>query len=262
MRVVLLGALDAWLSRTIAAGLAPLARASDLEAAGAAERRGVEPIADLAELVVRLSPPRFFLLDAPPDRVDAVIDEASRAIEPGDVVLDCARSWWCDTLRRHRRLRHRALHHLDVAEARGPAGPLLLVGGRPDAVALARPLLETLARPGRMVVAGGPGAAHWAGEVTAALATARARAESEARALLEAFPGGLDAEAVAAALGFGETAADGRAAWLPDDALRLQAPAPLLALAAMQRLEEALEELEDDPPPPRLGPFAWPREIL
>ncbi|MCX7631609.1 MAG: hypothetical protein N2038_15395, partial [Geminicoccaceae bacterium] len=109
MRVVLLGALDAWLSRTIAAGLAPLARASDLEAAGAAERRGVEPIADLAELVVRLSPPRFFLLDAPPDRVDAVIDEASRAIEPGDVVLDCARSWWCDTLRRHRRLRHRAL---------------------------------------------------------------------------------------------------------------------------------------------------------
>lgn len=262
LAVVLLGAVERWLDRTIAAGLRPWVRTADLEAARRNEAAGVETVEALLELQERLEPPRCFLLDGPAETVDAVIDAASREIEPGDVVLDLAPSWWCDTLRRHRRLRHRSLFHLDAAELSGPGGRVLLVGGDVRGLSLARPLLEALAAPGRAVHAGGAGAAHWTAEVAAALATLRAQAESEARALLEAFPNGLAAQPVATALGLGRVAADPRALWLPDDALRLQAPAPLLAQAAMQEVVQALDEERERPPPPRRGPFALPEEIL
>lgn len=260
--VVLLGAVARRLDRISAAGLRPWVRASDLDTAGSPAPGAVETFGGILELLERLEPPRVFLLDGPAETVDAVIDAASREIEPGDVVIDLAPSWWCDTLRRHRRLRHRSLFHLDAAELAGPAGGLLLVGGDARGLSLARPVLEALAAPGRVVHAGGAGAAHWTAEVAAALATARAQAESEARALLEAFPNGLAAGAVAAALGLGTTPPDPRALWLPDDALRLQAPAPLLAQAAMQDQAQALDEERERTPPPRRGPFALPDEIL
>jgi len=262
LAIVLLGAVERWLDRVIAAGLEPWVRAADLSGAARADRGGIATVGTLLELQERLEPPRVFLLDGRADAVDAVIDPASREIEPGDVVLDFAPSWWCDTLRRHRRLRHRSLFHLDVAELAGPEGGVLLVGGDARGLGLARPVLEALAAPGRLVPAGGAGAAHWAAEVAAGLATARAQAESEARALFEAFPNGLAAGRVAAALGLGTAAADPRALWLPDDALRLQAPAPLLAHAAMLELGSALDEERERPPPARLGPFQLPEEIL
>ena len=262
LAIVLLGAVERWLDRVIAAGLEPWVRAADLPATSACDRGAVATMDNLLELQERLEPPRIFLLDGPAEAVDAVIDPASREIEPGDVVLDLAPSWWCDTLRRHRRLRHRSLYHLDLAELAGPEGRILLVGGDARGFELARPLLEALAAPGRLVAAGGAGAAHWAAEVAAGLATARAQAESEARALLEAFPNELSAGPVAQALGLGAAAPDARALWLPDDALRLQAPAPLLAHAAMLEVLEALEEERERPPPARLGPFALPEEIL
>ncbi len=262
LAIVLLGAVERWLDRVITAGLEPWVQAADLSGPARPDRGEVATVEALLELRERLEPPRIFLLDGPPDAVDALIDPASRDIEPGDVVLDLAPSWWCDTLRRHRRLRHRSLFHLDLAELAGPEGRVLLVGGDARGLELARPVLEALAAPGRVVHAGGPAAAHWAAEVAAGLATARVQAESEARALLEAFPDGLAAEPVAAALGLGTAAPDARALWLPDDALRLQAPAPLLAQAAMLELGCALDEERERPPPPRLGPFALPEEIL
>jgi 6-phosphogluconate dehydrogenase (decarboxylating) len=262
LAIVFLGEVERWLDRAVAAGLRPFVRTADLDAAGGTATGPIETVGALVELVERLEPPRVFLLDARVEEVDAVIDAASREIEPGDVVVDFSTSWWCDTLRRHRRLRHRALYHLDAAELDGPGGRVLLLGGDPRAVALARPVLELLFAPAPVLPAGGAGAAHWAAEVTAGLATARAQAESEARALLEAFPNGLAAGPVAEALGLGRVAADPRALWLPDDALRLQAPAPLLAQAAMLELAEALDSERERPPPARLGPFQWPGEVL
>ena len=36
-------------------------------------------------------------------------------MEPGDVVIDVTPSYWGDTLRRFRRMRHRSLFYVDVA---------------------------------------------------------------------------------------------------------------------------------------------------
>lgn len=261
MQVALIGTVATWLGRVRASGLVAVVRRSELAP-------DVEPGDDL--LVVEdgmgfleaMEHPRRYLLAGPSESLDAVIDAASRTMEPGDVVIDLSASWWCDTLRRFRRMRHRSLYHVDAAELEGTSGRVLLAAGDRPGVELALPVLEALARPGRALACGEAGAAHWAGAVAAGLASARAQAESEARALLEAFPNGLAVGPVAETLGLGRTVADPRALWLPDDALRLQAPAPLLAQAAMLELGQALDEERQHPPPPRLGPFQLPEEIL
>ena len=63
-----------------------------------------------------LEHPRRFVLDLPVgSEIDRVIDAAYVVMEPGDVVLDPTPSYWGDTLRRFRRMRHRSLYYVDVA---------------------------------------------------------------------------------------------------------------------------------------------------
>lgn len=261
MQVALIGTVATWLERVRASGIVAVVRRSEL-AAGAEPGDDLLLVEDGMGFLEAMEHPRRYLLAGPSETLDAVIDAASRTMEPGDVVIDLSASWWCDTLHRFRRMRHRSLYHVDAAELAGTSGRVLLAAGDRHGVELALPVLEALARPGRALACGEAGAAHWAAEVAAGLASARAQAESEARALLEAFPNGLAAGPVAEALGLGRTAADPRALWLPEDALRLQAPAPLLAQAAMLELGQALDEERQHPPPPRLGPFQLPEEIL
>lgn len=262
MQVALIGTVATWLGRARASGLAVAVRRADIGRDGGPDEPGLIRVEDGMGFLEALEHPRRYLLAGPSEVLDAVIDEAYLTMEPGDVVIDLSASWWCDTLRRFRRMRHRSLFYVDAADLTGPAGCVLLAAGDRHGVELALPVLEALARPGRALACGEAGAAHWAAEVAAGLATARAQAESEARALLEAFPNGLAAGLVVDALGLGRTAADPRALWLPEDALRLQAPAPLLAQAAMLELAEALDEGHALTPPPRLGPFQLPDEIL
>jgi hypothetical protein len=79
--------------------------------------------------------------------------------------------------------------------------------------------------------------------------------------MLEACPA-VQAAAAAALLGLDETRPGARAAWLLDDAVRLEAAVPLLAQAIMLGQAAALEEARSSPPPPRIGPFVHPDDIL
>lgn len=261
MQVGLIGPVAGWLERVRAAGLTAVVQRSDL---------GPEP-PDTTDLVLveggegfleAMDYPRRYLVATPTEAVDALIDHAYRTMEPGDVVIDLSASWWCDTLRRFRRMRHRSLFYVDAAELAGPSGRVLLASGDPRGVELALPVLEALARPGRAIGCGRAGAAHWSAEVSAGLAAARAQAASEARQLLEAFPQSLDLAAVIPALGLERQDPDPRFGWLLDDAVRLEAAIPLLAQAGMLELADALEEGRTAAPPPRLGPFVLPDEIL
>src|SRR5215217_2280442 len=64
----------------------------------------------LVELFTDLDEPRLFVLDLPVGpAIDRLIDAAYVIMEPGDVVIDTSASYWCDTLRRFARMRHRSL---------------------------------------------------------------------------------------------------------------------------------------------------------
>jgi 6-phosphogluconate dehydrogenase (decarboxylating) len=250
--------------RAAAAGLEVAARlGADTATTALLERAGIRRVAADDGFATALEHPRIFLLDMPPGAaIDALIDSAYLVMEPGDVIIDASGSYWGDTLRRYRRMRHRSIFYLDLAEPHGLAAPAMLLAGDPAGIALATPLMAALAAPHRVVSAGGAGAAHFALAVVDALRSAVGQAAGEALHLLEAYPNELDAAAVAAAVAPMPTAATGRGAWLLDDAVRLDVAVPLLAQALMLERGAALDAHRLVATPPRLGPFVHPDEIL
>jgi 6-phosphogluconate dehydrogenase (decarboxylating) len=253
--VAVIGAADGLAAMARAAGLGVLARPLDAAEAAALAAAGIETVADCKDFFTRLEPPRLHLLDlASGTGVDDVIEAAYVTMEPGDVVLDAGYGYWGDTLRRARRMRHRALYYLDLALWPAGQGRTLLVAGEARGIRIARPLLERLAMGGRVVAAGDSGAAHFAQMVRDAFCTALVHARSEAQQLLEAFPGRSDAALLLEALA-PAAAAGPRAGWVLEDALRLEAAVPLLAQAVMLEMAEHLDEQRPPAAPPRRGPF-------
>lgn len=252
-RVGLIGAAAGWGRIARDVGLAVVGRRED----GVAADQMIEA---WSELFSRLEHPRPVLLDlAAGPEIDALLDEVYPFLEPGDVVIDLTPSWWCDTLRRWRRMRHRALYHVDAARL-GPS--TMVVAGDPAGVDLATPVLQRLAGTGGSVLqAGAAGHAHAVAALAQGVALARAQIHDEVHQLLEAFPGIAEVGPLLAALGRVEGPGDGRATWLLDDAIRLEATTPLLAQAVMLARAHALDSHEPLPAAPRLGPFVHPDEI-
>src|SRR4051794_1922145 len=79
-------------------------------------------------------------------------------------------------------------------------------------------------------------------KLRAGLATAVAQALSEARQLLEAYPNSPDTAAIAGCFWPAMAPATADAAWLLDDAIRLQASNPLLAQIPMLEMGTAVDE--------------------
>jgi 6-phosphogluconate dehydrogenase (decarboxylating) len=258
-----LGSATGLAARARAAGLSVLAlplvdadrdvlRSQDIEIAEAPEA-----------FLERLEHPRLHFLDMRPGAmVDEVIDQVYVTMEPGDIVLDASGSYWGDTLRRWRRMRHRAIYYLDLAFLDDPgAASHLLVAGDRRGVEHALDDLERLAAGGKVTVAGDAGAAHYALMVRDAVRLAAAHAASEAAQMLEAYPGVLHAADAGTALGLAPAPPELRGSWMLDDALRLEAAVPLLGHAVMLEQARCLDEHVRPPWLPRLGPFVRPEDL-
>jgi 6-phosphogluconate dehydrogenase (decarboxylating) len=261
VRVGVIGRADRLVPRLRAGGIEPVVHTP----ATLGQNTGIAAVTvgDYQAFLEALEHPRVFLLDLEPGPgVDAVIDEAYASMEPGDVVVDLTGSYWCDTLRRYRRMRHRSLYYVDAALIEGTGPSVVLAAGDVRGVEIAAGPLGRLAAPGTFVRAGGAGAAHYALMLHDAFRTALSQAASEVRQAVEAYPNEASPELCEALTG---TAADGhgpRAPWLLDDAVRLECATPLLAQASMLELAAALEELRAVPPPPRVGGFVHPDEVF
>ena len=248
-------------------GVATALQAAGLEvigcsAGGQSVEAGIRSIGAYVEFLEALDYPRRYVLDLPAGTgIDAVIDEAYQTMEPGDVVIDPTPSYWGDTLRRYRRMRHRSLFYQDVACIAGSDGPALVVAGDDKGLKLSRDVLEAWARPGKLKTVAGAGFAHYLAMVEAAAELAKSALASEVAQLVEAYPGEVSAEDKRRFRPPHDIPTIGRAGWLLDDAVRLEAAVPLMAQAVMQGLSEALEAHSSAPPPPR-GAFVHPDDIL
>jgi 6-phosphogluconate dehydrogenase len=199
---------------------------------------------------------------APGTLVDEVLETVYPWLEPSDVVLDFSGSYWVDTLRRYRRMRHRSIYFLDAARVGRKKAERLLVAGDSDGIDLVIPILTSLVPEHRLVRTGHAGTAHYAKALGDAVAAVSSQLRGELRQMLEALPLELEVTGVLDALVPERAAPNGRAPWVLDDAVRLEAATPLLAQAVMLDRAEQLEQHVTPVALPRVGPYQDPDEIL
>lgn len=131
-----------------------------------AEAMGAEAAASLKELAERLPRPRLVWMMVPAgDPVDSVIEGLQPHLREGDVLIDGGNSFYKDSADRAERLSRHGILYLDVGTSGGLEGAVegasLTVGGAPDALKRAEPLLTCVARPGGLCYCGPSGAGHY-----------------------------------------------------------------------------------------------------
>jgi 6-phosphogluconate dehydrogenase len=257
----------------IGGGLARQALEKGLRVVGASRsgapkelvQAGLVEIRDMGAFREKLAAPRVVFLYVPAGAaVDKILEQLVETLEPGDIVVDGGNSYWGDSIRRHARLKERRLHFVDVGTSGGVAGAregaCFMAGGEREAIARIEPILKALAVAGGYVHAGPPGAGHFVKLVHNGIEFGMLQAIGEGfellnryherldiRAVLECWRHGsvirswlvdLLAEAYARDPEFkkpsGHIEDTGEVNWLVADALRMEAPIPVIAQSVMQ----------------------------
>jgi 6-phosphogluconate dehydrogenase len=108
------------------------------------------PSTGLDDFVRSLRPPRtvLILVKAGP-ATDSVIDDLSKLMEPGDIIVDCGNAHFMDTRRREAALRSPGLHFVGAGVSGGEEGalhgPSIMVGGSAESYARLGPMLRSIA---------------------------------------------------------------------------------------------------------------------
>ncbi len=114
------------------------------------ELDNVMPVGNLAELIKALAPPRVIWLMVPHQVVDQSIDDLLNAgMTKGDVLIDGGNSNFNLSKQRAANLQQSGIHFVDSGTSGGvwglENGYSIMVGGSKEAVAIIRPILESLA---------------------------------------------------------------------------------------------------------------------
>jgi 6-phosphogluconate dehydrogenase len=121
---------------------------------------GATGAASLPQFVDALRAPRAVWLMVPAAAVDALLDQLTPLLQPGDIVIDGGNSHYHDDLRRAAALAASNIAHVDVGTSGGVAGLergyCLMIGGSKESVQHLAPLLATLA-PGAGTAVPTPG---------------------------------------------------------------------------------------------------------
>jgi len=115
-----------------------------------AKETGLAAASSLEDLVRRLQPPRIVWLMLPAGEVTQKhVDALAALLEPGDLLVDGANSWYRDSVRRAEALAKKRIAFADAGVSGGvwglKEGYALMVGGPEAAIARLQPYIETLA---------------------------------------------------------------------------------------------------------------------
>jgi 6-phosphogluconate dehydrogenase len=108
------------------------------------------PSESLPDFVASLERPRAVIIMVQAGGpTDAVIDELSPLMEPGDIVIDCGNAYFADTRRREAALRSQGLHFVGTGVSGGEEGALLgpsiMPGGSAESYQKLGPMFESIA---------------------------------------------------------------------------------------------------------------------
>ena len=115
-----------------------------------ADEIGLVPAGSAADLVAKLEAPRKIWLMLPAGEVtETYVDELIGLLEPGDLIVDGANSWFKDSMRRAESAAANGVHFVDAGVSGGvwglDNGYALMVGGSDEAFALIEPAIRILA---------------------------------------------------------------------------------------------------------------------
>ncbi len=122
----------------------------DPKAVAALAAEGAAGGSSLQDFVSRLERPRTAWVMLPAGGItEATIDELTKWMESGDVIIDGGNSFWQDDVRRGKALRERGLHYVDVGTSGGvwgiERGYCMMIGGDKAVVDRLDPIFASLA---------------------------------------------------------------------------------------------------------------------
>ncbi len=158
----------------------------------------------LAQMVDRLPSPRIVWMMLPAGEIiDEHIEQLKELLDPEDIVIDGANTYYKDDVRRSKSLGERGIHFLDVGVSGGiwglKIGYCLMIGGEKAIYERLLSVFETLAPPEGYLFCGPAGAGHFVKMVHNGIEYGMMQAYGEGFQLLEASP-------YAAALNHGDIA--------------------------------------------------------
>ena len=196
---------------------------------------------------------------------DDTIEALAVRLAPGDVVIDGGNSNYGDSIGHGEQLAERGIHFIDCGTSGGvwglENGYALMVGGTPEAVAIAQPLFDALAPEGGYAHVGPVGSGHYTKMIHNGIEYGMMQAYAEGYAILHASPLDIDVTAalrswqqgsvvrswlldlLVAALeetpdleGIASVAADsGEGRWTVTEAISNGVPAPVISAALFAR---------------------------
>ena len=122
----------------------------DPKAVAALAAEGATGAGSLQDFVSKLERPRTAWVMLPAGKItEATIDELTKWMEGGDVIIDGGNSFWQDDVRRGKALKERGIHYVDVGTSGGvwgiERGYCMMIGGDKAVVARLDPIFATLA---------------------------------------------------------------------------------------------------------------------
>jgi 6-phosphogluconate dehydrogenase len=136
------------------------------EARSAVAAYGADTASSLEELAAKLSPPRVAWVMVPAGRpTEDTVRSLGQLFEAGDLVIDGGNSNYKEAAPYAERLARRGIAFVDAGTSGGvwglENGYCIMVGGSPEAVAIAEPIFLALAPEGGYAHVGGVGAGHF-----------------------------------------------------------------------------------------------------
>ncbi|MEI8259256.1 MAG: decarboxylating 6-phosphogluconate dehydrogenase [Deltaproteobacteria bacterium] len=165
------------------------------------EKDGAVAASSLEDLVAKLPSPRVVWSMIPAGNpTESTIQKLATLLGKGDLVIDGSNSNWKDSQRLAKQLTEQGLLWLDSGTSGGvwglENGYCLMVGGTPEAYAIAEPALKTLAPPNGCALVGPAGAGHYTKMIHNGIEYGMLQAYAEGFELLETSPFKPDLHAV------------------------------------------------------------------
>ncbi len=230
------------------------------------QEMGVEPCADLKNLVSLLPAPRAVWCMVPAGKpTQDTVDQLGNFLSPGDLIIDGGNTRFTDDVARAEALRPKGIHYMDAGTSGGiwglTVGYCLMVGGERADFDRVEPVLKTLAPPDGYLYCGPAGAGHYVKMVHNGIEYAMMQSYAEGFEIMQASQYDLELEKIAHLWNQGSVIRSwllelsalalqqdpgleklqpyvddsGEGRWTVEESIRTSVPAPTIALSLMMR---------------------------